>query len=44
MNGDSANHSDDQKNDRKGEKHAHLRIGFPDLTHRLDVGPEARIR
>jgi hypothetical protein len=28
----SANHSDDQKNGGKNEKHAHLRIGFDDLT------------
>jgi hypothetical protein len=35
VNGDTTNHSDDQKKRRKGEKHAHLRIGFGDLPRHV---------
>ena len=44
MNGDSTNHSEDQKNGRNSEEHAHLRIGFHELTRHRDLGPPTRPR
>jgi HxlR-like helix-turn-helix protein len=41
---DSANHSEDQQNGGNGEKHVHLRIGFPDVPRALELGPAVRSR
>ena len=41
---DSANHSEDQQNGSNRKKHAHLRIGFPELTRGGGSGPGRRFR
>jgi hypothetical protein len=48
VNGNPADHSDDQQNRREEQKHAHLRIGFDDLPRdqdlRLDAGSQPDVR